>query len=63
MTAEIIPLPTRRRPSPRLLAAAKAALNVLENMSLDEFMEGRDEEVRAELMAAIEEEEARGGTP
>jgi hypothetical protein len=61
MTAEIIRLPERRRPSARLLAAAKQALEVMDSMSLDDLMEGKDAHVRAELKAAIVEEESRDG--
>ena len=56
MTAKIIPLPIVRRES-RLLAAARDALRVLDEMSLDDLMEGKDALIRAELVAAIREAE------
>lgn len=39
----------------RLLQAAKEALRVLDEMSLDDLMEGKDARIRAELVAAIRE--------
>jgi hypothetical protein len=43
----------------RLLAAAKATLHVLDSMSLDDLMVGKDTVTRAELIAAIRDMERR----
>ena len=43
----------------RLLAAAKEALRVIDEFSVDDLMEGKDSMIRAELLEAIREMEGR----
>lgn len=55
--AKIIKLNSKRES--RLLRAARAALEVLDTYSIEDLHAGKDSHVRAELIAAIREEEER----